>query len=53
MGDQATEAEAKAECSLENLLPLLPLCLPWPGVPGDSSIAEPLIGAARPGEPKL
>ena len=52
MGDPATEAVAKAECSLESLL-LLPPCLPWPGVPGDSSIAELLIGAARPREPKL
>lgn len=53
MGDPATEAVAKAECSLESLLLLLPPCLPWPGVPGDSSIAELLIGAARPREPKL
>ena len=53
LGDPATEAVAKAECSLESLLLLLPPCLPWPGVPGDSSIAELLIGAARPREPKL
>lgn len=52
MGDQATEAVAKAESSLRNLL-LLPLCLPWLRVPGESSIAEPLIGVARPREPKL
>lgn len=45
------EAVAKAEHSLGNLL--LPPCLPWPRVPSDSSIAEPLIGAARHGEPKL
>lgn len=53
LGDRATEAVAKAEQSLGNHLLLLPSCLPWPGVPGDSSIAEPLIGAAKLGEPKL
>lgn len=53
LGDRASEAVAKGESSLGNLLLLLPLCLPWPRVPGESSIAEPLIGAARPGEPKL
>lgn len=53
LGDRATEAVVKAKSSLGNLLLLLPLCLPWPRVPSESSIAEPLIGAARPGEPKL
>lgn len=53
MGDRATEAVVKTESSLRNLLLLLPLCLPWRRVPGESSIAEPLIGVARPREPKL
>lgn len=49
-GNQATEAVAKPSRSFGNLL-LLPPCLPWPGVSCDSSVAKPLIGAARPGNP--